>query len=101
VSKSQREKGLVGEREVAAIFAAAGYSVRNLEGQGDALAIGANGRLMHVETKRQERLKLPEWIRQAQSEAPKGVPAVVAFRQNRGEWMVCLRLDDLLAMTGG
>jgi hypothetical protein len=101
MSKSQREKGLVGEREVAAIFAAAGYSVRNLEGQGDALAIGTNGRLMHVETKRQERLKLPEWIRQAQSEAPKGVPAVVAFRQNRGEWYACLPLADLLKMTHG
>jgi hypothetical protein len=89
----------VGEREVAAIFAAAGYSVRNLEGMGDALAIGVNGRLMHIETKRQERLKLPEWIRQAQSEAPKGVPAVVAFRQNRGEWYACLPLTDLLALV--
>jgi hypothetical protein len=101
MGNAQRAKGLAGEREVAAIFAAAGYSVRNLEGQGDALAIGVNGKLMHIETKRQERLKLPEWLRQAQSEAPKGVPPVVAFRQNRGEWLVALRLDDLLSLTSG
>jgi len=98
MGKSQRTKGLEGEREVAAIFAAAGYSVRNLEGQGDALAIGSNGRLMHVEVKRQERIQIGMWLRQAMSEAPKGVPPVVAYRQNRGEWMACLRLADLLGM---
>ncbi len=49
MSRASRDKGLAGEREVAAIFAGAGYSVRNLEGQGDALAIGADGRLLHVE----------------------------------------------------
>ena len=85
MGKSQRTKGLEGEREVAAIFAAAGYSVRNLEGQGDALAIGSNGRLMHVEVKRQERIQIGMWLRQAMSEAPKGVPPVVVYRQNRGE----------------
>ena len=100
MSKSQRTKGLEGEREVAAIFAAAGYSVRNLEGQGDALAIGSNGRLMHVEVKRQERLQLWEWIKQADSEAPNGVPAVVAFRRNHSAWRVDLALDDLLGMLG-
>jgi hypothetical protein len=100
MSKSQRTKGQEGEREVAAIFAAAGYSVRNLEGQGDALAIGSNGRLMHVEVKRQERIQILMWLRQAASETPKGVPPVVTFRRNHGEWMACLRLDDLLGMLG-
>lgn len=101
MSKAQRTKGLEGEREVAAIFAAAGYSVRNLEGMGDALAIGSNGRLMHVEVKRQERIQLGMWLRQAMSEAPKNVPPVVAYRQNHGEWIACLRLDDLLGMLNG
>src|SRR5437867_684779 len=100
MSKSQRTKGLEGEREVAAIFASYGYSVRNLERLGDALAIGPNGRVMHVEVKRQERLQLWEWLKQAQSEAPQGVPPVVAFRRNHGEWMTCERLDDLLRMLG-
>ena len=100
MGKSQRMKGLEGEREVAAIFASHGYSVRNLEGQGDALAIGSNGRLMHVEVKRQERIQIGMWLRQATGEAPKNVPPVVAFRRNHGEWYACLRLDDLLGMLG-
>jgi len=93
-------KGLEGEREVAAIFAAAGYSVRNLEGQGDALAIGSNGRLMHVEVKRQERIQIGLWLRQATMDAPRGVPPVVAFRRNHSAWYACTRLDDLLGMLG-
>src|SRR6266496_5575178 len=98
MGKSQRTKGLEGEREVAAIFAAAGYSVRNLEGMGDALAIGTNGRLMHVETKRQERLRFGEWWKQATEEAPPNVPPVVAWRPNGKEWIAFVRLDDLLEM---
>lgn len=98
MARASRDKGLAGEREVAAIFAAAGYSVRNLEGQGDALAIGSNGRLMHVEVKRHERLQLWGWLKQARDEAPKNVPPVVAFRRNHGEWYACVSLDDLLGM---
>lgn len=100
MSRTSRDKGQEGEREVAAVFAAAGYSVRNLEGMGDALAIGSNGRLMHVEVKRQERIQLGMWLRQAMSEAPKNVPAVVAYRQNHGEWIACMKLNDLLGMLG-
>jgi hypothetical protein len=100
VSNSQREKGLAGEREVAAIFAAAGYSVRNLEGQGDALAIGPDGRLMHVEVKRQERLKYWEWTGQTEADAPPGVPPVLVFRRNNDVWRASQRLDDLLRMVG-
>lgn len=98
MARASRDKGLAGEREVAAIFAAAGYSVRNLEGQGDALAIGSNGRLMHVEVKRHERLQLWEWIKQAEAETPKGVPPVIAFRRNHSMWRADLALDDLLGM---
>ena len=99
MSRASRDKGLAGEREVAAIFAGAGYSVRNLEGQGDALAIGADGALLHVETKRQERMRLPEWLRQAQAEAPEGATPVVCFRQSRGEWYACVRLADLVELA--
>lgn len=100
MGKASRVKGLEGEREVAAIFAAAGYDVRNLEGHGDALAIGSNGRLLHVETKRAERMRLWEWIEQAGAEAPRNVPPVVAFRRNRGEWYAALPLADLLRLLG-
>jgi hypothetical protein len=55
--------------------------------------------MIHSEVKRAERLKLPEWLRQARDEAPQGTIPVVAFRQNRSEWYVALRLSDLVELA--
>jgi Holliday junction resolvase len=111
---SSRRKGVRAEREVAAIWQAAGFEVRGLEGAGDHLVIirprilsGAHaeptrvrdGLTIHSEVKRQERLKLPEWLRQAADEAPQGTVPVVAFRQSRQEWYACLRLADLVELA--
>lgn len=102
---ASRRKGLVGEREVADLFESWAWEVRGLEGSGDWLAFlsTANRQVMpcvplslHVEVKRQERLRLPEWIAQAKAEAPSGVPPVVVFRQNRTEWVAALPLANLL-----
>ncbi len=106
-----RRKGVTGERQCADVFEAAGWEVRGLEGSGDWIAWrrGLYGpaapdefrsRTIHVEVKRQERLRLPEWLAQAKHEAPEGVPPVVCFRQNRGEWVACLPLADLLELIG-
>lgn len=96
---NSRAKGVKGEREVAAIWQTAGATVRGLEGQGDHLVICANGRTIHSEVKRAERLKLPEWLRQLEAEAPQGTLPVLAFRQNRGEWYAVLRLDVLAGLV--
>jgi Holliday junction resolvase len=98
---SSRKKGLLGEREVARIWQAAGFDVRNLEASGDHLVVCANGVTIHSETKRAERLKLPEWLRQAADEAPQGTVPVVAFRQNRGEWYAALPLESLAELIRG
>jgi Holliday junction resolvase len=95
VAASSRRKGVKGEREVAAIWQAAGFEVRGLEGLGDHVVICGNGVTIHSETKRQERLQLPIWLRQAADEAPSGTVPVVAFRQNRGEWYAALPLAAL------
>jgi hypothetical protein len=109
---------LRGEREAADRFEAAGWTVRGLEASGDWLAFqpaqteGIDGHYgpdeietrpavtLHVEVKRQERLRIPEWLEQAAAETPAGVPPVVVFRQSRGRWYACLPLDDLLGMLG-
>lgn len=105
MSAASRRKGLTGEREVSQMFAEVGFDVRGLEGTGDLLAI-RRGTLpilpkpltAHVEVKRyHDRARWPEWWEQTSTEAPQGVPPLLCTRADRGEWLVMLRLADLLA----
>jgi hypothetical protein len=103
VSGASRRKGLTGEREVADLFDDHGWEVRGLESSGDWLAFHANdgfGITLHLEVKRQERLRLPEWLAQAKAEAPPLVAPVVVFRQSRAEWYAALPLTELLGLVG-
>jgi len=95
---NKRAKGLAAEREVADIWKFYDLEVRNLEMAGDHLVIGAK-RTIHSEVKRQERMKLWEWLKQAEIEAPFGAVPVVAFRRNRGNWYACLPLEDLAELV--
>jgi Holliday junction resolvase len=97
VSKAQRDKGLRGELEVKQIFADAGFDVRSFEGQGDNLVIDGS-RLLHLEVKRQETLKMDLWSRQAETECSSGAVPLVVYRRSREPWRVSLRLEDLLAV---
>jgi len=107
VTLASRAKGVKGEREVAKIWQAAGFEVRGLEGQGDHLVMTPTFEwravpvpsIFHCETKRQERLRLPEWLAQAKREAPQGTIPVVCFRQNKGEWYACLSLASLVELA--
>jgi Holliday junction resolvase len=109
MAASSRRKGVLGEREVARIWQAAGFEVRGLEGLGDHLVVrhtanaepvsSRNRALLHIECKRQERVRLPEWLAQAKAEAPQGTIPVVAFRQNKGEWYAALPLESLAELA--
>ena len=101
MSRAERDKGARGEREVVAILNNNGLrAVRTpnsggLHVRGDLTGVPG----YHFEVKRQETLRLPTWLRQAQTDAilesgPTAVP-VVAWRQNQGEWYAALPLDDL------
>lgn len=111
---SSRAKGVIGEREVAAIWGLAGFEVRGLEGSGDHLVIRRppvvggpvaapvrerDSLTIHSEVKRQERVRMPEWLAQAKREAPQGTIPVVCFRQNRGEWYAALPLASLAELA--
>ncbi|MDA0334267.1 MAG: hypothetical protein O2782_03785 [bacterium] len=52
---------------------------------------------IHLEAKRTERLNVYEALAQAIRDAGQDVP-VVAHRRNGGDWIVILRLGDLLAL---
>lgn len=103
-----RRKGVRGEREVAAVYQSHGFEVRGLEGGGDHRItpglVKLPGGMIHVprhrfelhsECKRCERLKLPEWWAQTVQDAAPGTVPVLHTRQNHGEWLATLRLDDL------
>lgn len=103
MSAGSREKGKNGERELTGVFREAGWHVgqgqRNLRGECD-LRAELGGVRLHVECKRQERLRIPEWITQAETDAAPGTTPTVVFRQNRGRWYAVLTLKDLLEMIG-
>lgn len=96
-----RGKGTRYEREVADVFTAAGFTVRGLENAGDHLIISRKGLVLHGECKRQERLRLPEWLAQLKRDAPQGTVPVLTFRQSRGESWSVIRAADLAALLGG
>ena len=103
-------KGVRGEREAAAVFQTAGFAARGLESAGDWLVVSKDGRTLHVEVKRHERLRIPEWLQQVEADCPQGVEWVLAFRQNRRGWFGVqplaviaareARLAELEAMVG-
>lgn len=105
MSASERAKGARGEREVAALLRSFGIPAdRTVHNSGLYLRgdiTGVEG--YHVEVKRQETLRVPAWIRQAEAECGDAVP-IVAFRQNADEWYAALPLRDLarmIAVLGG
>ena len=101
MSASSRRKGLKGEQEVARILRESGSEVRGLETSGDWLVMYTDRQEWHVEVKRQERPRYAEWWKQARAEAPADCVPVIAWRQDRGEWMAFLPLVDLVAAVSG
>ena len=100
MSRSERDKGARGEREVAELFRAHGFDAERTPNSGGLMIRGdlAGSVPAHLEVKRQEVLRLPTWMRQAEADAPEGVVPVVCYRQNSGRWYATLPLADLAAL---
>jgi len=103
VGKSQRAKGQAGEREIVTILTERGHHARRTAplqtylgaAGGYADVTGLAG--IHLEVKRQERLQMDEWSRQAEAECGQNVPVVV-YRRSREPWRVSMLLDDFLTI---
>lgn len=98
-----RNKGKLGECELAAYLSARGYPAQR--GQQHRGAPGSPDVIcetlpIHWEVKRCEALRINEAIAQAIADAANGKRPVVAHRRNRGEWLAIMRLDDLLSLFG-
>lgn len=94
MSRSTRDKGLRGEREVATILRSHGLHLARVPNSGGLATKGDLTGLdgYHFEVKRQEIARFPLWLRQARTEAGIAVPVVV-WRPSRSEWTATLPLD--------
>lgn len=100
MGKTSRDKGKVGERELASRLRGHGYDCRRGQqfsgANGDADVVGLPG--IHCECKRTERLNLYDAMSQAIHDArPNTLPAVFS-RKNHCEWLVTMRLDDWIEL---
>lgn len=99
--KNSRNKGAVGERELAAelnrLFKAKarrGQQYSGLEGE-DVVGLGN----IHVECKRVEKLNIYEAVEQAVTDAKSIKIPAVFHRRNHKPWLVTVRLDDVEAFS--
>lgn len=102
MSKFSRDKGKRFEREVANMFKDWGYDAhrtaqfRGNTGQaGDVEGVPG----IHIEAKHQEKMRLYEWIEQAQrdAEAGEGLPVVI-HKANNKPTLVTMRFDDWIQL---
>ena len=96
-----KRKGNSGERELLHLLEAHGIAAhRNLQqfvGGADNPDVAAEvcGLPLHIEVKRQERLRLSEAVAQAVHDANGNALPIVAHRSNRQPWLVTARLEDV------
>jgi len=99
MGKRERDKGKVGERELAAKLRELGHSQsrRGVQYQGGADSpdvVGIPG--VHIECKRTETLSVYAAMAQAVAESRELVEVpVVAHRRNHKDWLLVIRLDDV------
>lgn len=98
MGKMSREKGKVGEREVAGILRDYGYDCRRGQqfcgANGDADVVGLPG--IHIEVKRVEKLNLYDAVDQSKRDKKEGELPAVFHRRNHCEWLVTMPLDSFM-----
>lgn len=97
---NSKQKGSAGERELAEVLRAHGFSARRTQQYcgaapeaSDVVVTELPG--IHFECKRVEKLNIENAMQQAIRDAKDKTP-VVAHRKNRGEWLATMRLEDFL-----
>lgn len=99
MSKSQREKGKRGEREVAKILRDHGYDsarrgVQYSGGPDSPDVVGVDG--FHIEVKRTEQCRPYDYLKQSKSDASEDEVPIVVHRQNDKPWIVIMDFEDFL-----
>lgn len=101
---NSKRKGSAGERELLHLLEAHGIPAHRNDqkfvGGLDRPDVSATvcGVPLHVEVKRQERLRLSAAMMQAVHDANGHALPVVVHRSNRQPWLVSMRLEDILQL---
>lgn len=95
--RSSRTKGAGAEREIVGILTEAGYSCHRTPHSGALtwLKGDVTGMDYCIEVKRQETVRLADWVRQAKEQAG-NKPWLLMHRRSRQEWLVTMPLDQWL-----
>ena len=97
---NSRNKGAVGERELAGKLKFYGFDTRRGQqycgANGDADVVGLPG--VHIECKRVEHLNIYTAMSQAKADAKMNELPAVFHRKNHCEWLVTMSLDDWMKM---
>lgn len=94
--RRSRSKGANGEREVAQILRGRGFeATRNRVGV-TAQDLLHNIAGVHIEVKRQEKLQIPMWLRQAEGDCPADSIPVLVYRKSNEPWRVVIPLSHYL-----
>ena len=95
---NSRAKGQRGERAFAAFvrdhWNSHAYRGRQYHGRDDAPDVVTDIEGLHFEVKCVEALNIHKAWQQAHSDAGRDAVPVVAFKRNRGEWMLCVQAVD-------
>lgn len=96
MGKMSRNKGKVGERQLAGYLKEYGYDCRRgqqFSGKnGDADVVGLPG--IHIECKRVERLNIEDAMAQSRRDARTDEIPVVMHRKNNCKWLVTMDLEQ-------
>lgn len=101
MSKMSRDKGKVGEREVAALLRERGIEAkRGVQHKGGAGSpdVIADMPGIHLEVKRTEALSLYEAMAQAEADAPVDARPVLVHRRNGKRWLAIMDFHDFISL---
>ena len=101
MGKMSKEKGKLGEREVAALLRKHGFAARRgqqFAGGGDSPDVVHDIPGIHIEVKRTEQLNMYAAMQQAAADSKDAEVPVVFHRKNGKDWLVIVGAEDFLEL---
>jgi Holliday junction resolvase len=98
MGRASREKGKRGEREFVHALRALGIDARRTQqfsGKAGDADVDSELEGIHWEVKRRTSIAATRFLEQADADRKENQSPVVAMREDRGPWMILLKLDDL------